>query len=126
MMDFELKLSKPSRRYSCLEGLVMGVSYFVGKRGHHVVQTLDANILPGGLLPMIPYFAVPGNIFTALYISIGVTCVVLLLFGFLRARLIGTSVKDQFLSAGLTLLLGGTAAGVAYGVVWGVNGGLSK
>ncbi len=31
MMDFELKMSKPSRKYACLEGLVMGLSYFVGK-----------------------------------------------------------------------------------------------
>lgn len=31
MMDFELKLTKPSRKYSCLEGLVMGVAYFIGE-----------------------------------------------------------------------------------------------
>ena len=31
MMDFELKLTKPSRKYSCLEGLVMGIAYFIGQ-----------------------------------------------------------------------------------------------
>jgi hypothetical protein len=30
MMDFELQLSRPSRKYSCLEGVAMGVSYFIG------------------------------------------------------------------------------------------------
>lgn len=30
MMDFDLKLSKPSLKYSLLEGLVMGLSYFIG------------------------------------------------------------------------------------------------
>lgn len=31
MMDFELRLSKPSTKKAPLDGLVMGVSYFLGK-----------------------------------------------------------------------------------------------
>ena len=30
MMDFELKLNKPSLKKACIEGVVMGISYFVG------------------------------------------------------------------------------------------------
>lgn len=31
MMDFELKLEKPKRRGAWIEGLVMGVTYFIGR-----------------------------------------------------------------------------------------------
>ena len=31
MMDFELQLHKPNVKTAYIEGLVMGVSYFVGK-----------------------------------------------------------------------------------------------
>ena len=31
MMDFELQLSKPSTKKAPLEGLVMGLSYFLGR-----------------------------------------------------------------------------------------------
>jgi hypothetical protein len=31
MMDFELKLEKPSTSAACLEGIVMGLSYFLGE-----------------------------------------------------------------------------------------------
>jgi len=29
-MDFELKLEKPKTMMACVEGFVMGVSYFIG------------------------------------------------------------------------------------------------
>lgn len=32
MMDFELKLEKPSTKMAWIEGLVMGISYFFGKQ----------------------------------------------------------------------------------------------
>jgi VIT1/CCC1 family predicted Fe2+/Mn2+ transporter len=70
---------------------------------------------------MIPYFIFTQNVQRALYVSIGIAAVVLLIFGALRARLIGANLKDQVMSAGFTLLLGGIAAGVAYGVVYGIN-----
>lgn len=31
MMDFELKLEKPSSKGSWIQGLVMGISYAIGK-----------------------------------------------------------------------------------------------
>ena len=30
MMDFELQLKKPAIKTACLEGIVMGLSYFIG------------------------------------------------------------------------------------------------
>lgn len=41
MMDFELKLEKPRRRMAWIEGLVMGVSYFLGETFHDL--DVDAN-----------------------------------------------------------------------------------
>lgn len=35
-MDFELQIKKPSMRKSWIEGLVMGVSYFVGAHNTHI------------------------------------------------------------------------------------------
>lgn len=70
---------------------------------------------------MIPYMVFPHDIDLALWTSCGIAAVVLLLFGVVRARLIGASFKDQCISAGMTMLLGGIAAGVAYGAVYGIN-----
>ncbi|KAK3710683.1 Protein ccc1 [Vermiconidia calcicola] len=104
MMDFELRLSKPSQRHAFVEGLVMGVSYFVG-----------------GLLPLIPYFILVDDVTRALFVSIPITGVVLLAFGYTKAKLTGTGFKDAAISALQTLALGGLAAGTAYGVVEAVN-----
>ena len=82
-------------------------------------------ITKGGLLPMIPYFIFMHRINTALYTSIGVTAAVLIAFGFTKAKLTGTSTKDAWFGAAQTLLIGGVAAGVSYGVVRGVNGATS-
>lgn len=70
---------------------------------------------------MIPYFACPDNVTRALYISSGVTAVVLLIFGFIKSKLAGTGLKDAVIGAIQTLILGGLAAGVAFGVVKLVN-----
>lgn len=103
MMDFELQLSKPSVSRAPIEGLVMGISYFVG-----------------GILPMIPYFAISA-VNHALYTSIGVTVVILLIFGYVKARITGTTHKDALWSACQTLLVGAVAAAVSYGIVRGVD-----
>ena len=103
MMDFELHLSKPSTSRAWIEGLVMGVSYFIG-----------------GLLPMIPYFAIR-NVNHALYTSIGITVVILVLFGYVKAIVTGCKRKDAAISAVQTLVVGVVAAGVSYGIVRGFN-----
>ena len=81
----------------------MGISYFLG-----------------GILPMIPYFAIR-TVNHALFVSIGITAVVLLTFGYIKARITGTNQKDAFWSAGQTLLVGAVAAAVSYGVVRGID-----
>ena len=70
---------------------------------------------------MIPYFVWTHDIYLALYVSIGLTSFVLLAFGFVKAKLTGTNHKDALFGAAQTLLIGGVAAGVAYGVVRGIN-----
>ncbi|PIB03132.1 Vacuolar iron transporter [Cercospora beticola] len=103
MMDFELKLEKPTLKVAWIEGLVMGVSY-----------------LFGGLLPMIPYFATK-HINEALFSSIGITVVILLVFGYVKAKITGCCAKDSAIGAVETLFIGALAAGVSYGIVKGVN-----
>ncbi|KAK5121113.1 hypothetical protein LTR85_005597 [Meristemomyces frigidus] len=104
MMDFELKLDKPATKMACIEGLVMGVSYFVG-----------------GLLPMIPYFAFRERVDHALFTSIGLTAVILVVFGYVKALVTGCKHRDAAWSAVQTLIVGVVAAGVSYGIVRGVN-----
>jgi len=69
---------------------------------------------------MIPYFAVE-RVNTALFISIGVTAVILLVFGYVKAILIGTNRREALNGAAETLLVGALAAGVSYGIVKAVD-----
>ena len=69
---------------------------------------------------MIPYFAFK-NVNHALFTSIGITAVILIMFGYAKALITGTSQRDAFGSAAQTLLVGATAAAVSYGIVRGVN-----
>ncbi|KAK4964296.1 hypothetical protein LTR28_003862 [Elasticomyces elasticus] len=103
MMDFELKLEKADTNRAWIEALVMGVSYFLG-----------------GLLPMIPYFAFQ-NVNHALFTSIGITVLILIVFGYFKAIITGTTRRDAIISAGQTLLVGVVAAGASYGIVRGVD-----
>ncbi|RMZ84853.1 hypothetical protein DV737_g1024, partial [Chaetothyriales sp. CBS 132003] len=99
MMDFELCLTKPQPSRAWIEGLVMGLSYFLG-----------------GLLPMVPYF-VFHDVSHALFTSIGITGVILLAFGYVKALVTGTRHVDAGWSALQTLFIGALAAGVSYGIV---------
>ena len=103
MMDFELKLarSRTSRRW--ISALYMGSSYFLG-----------------GLVPMIPYFAYE-DVNHALFMSIGVTILILLIFGYVKAVVTGCNARDSIISSLHTLLVGITAAGTSYGIVRGFN-----
>ena len=82
---------------------------------------LSLTIETGGLLPLIPYFIFTKHISYALYTSIGLTGFVLLAFGFVKAKLTGTGLKDAAFGAVQTLIIGGVAAGAAYGIVRAVN-----
>lgn len=81
---------------------------------------LDAHFNLGGLLPMIPYFAF-NNTNHALFTSIGITVIILVVFGFGKSRLTGDKLKDNWISAGHTLLVGVVAAGTSYGIVRALN-----
>jgi len=107
MMAFELKLEKPRRRTAFICALVMGFSYLLG-----------------GIIPMIPYFAFT-KVSDALYTSIAVTVVVLIIFGYAKAAIAGTTRKACLLSSIQTLAVGVTAAGTSYGIVYGINKRLS-
>jgi VIT1/CCC1 family predicted Fe2+/Mn2+ transporter len=103
MMDFELKLEKPRNSRAWISALVMGLSYFLG-----------------GLIPMIPYFAFH-NINHALFTSIAITALILVVFGFVKAVITGCTRKDAIISSLQTLMIGIIAAGTSYGIVRGVN-----
>lgn len=104
MMDFELRLEKPAVSRAWISALTMGLSYFIG-----------------GLIPMIPYFAIRSNVTHALFVSIGVTVVMLLAFGYIKTWYTISSKKKAIYGALQTLLVGVIAAGASYGIVRGVN-----
>ncbi|KAI9719768.1 MAG: hypothetical protein M1812_003256 [Candelaria pacifica] len=103
MMDFELCLPKPNTSRAWISGVTMGSAYFLG-----------------GIIPLIPYFATH-HVNKALFISIGVTVVILLGFGYIKAILSGCSKVIGIKSALHTLIVGALAAGASYGIVKGIN-----
>ncbi|KAI8616541.1 Ccc1 family [Chytriomyces sp. MP71] len=96
MMRYELNLEKPDASRTWISALTIGGSYFVG-----------------GLVPLIPYMAVQ-NSYTALYISIGCTLLVLLIFGFVKGIMLG--VAHPIRSGFEMMLVGAAASAVAYGI----------
>ncbi|UPK90214.1 hypothetical protein LCI18_001149 [Fusarium solani-melongenae] len=105
MMDFELKLERPSWSRPWISAFTMGLAYFVG-----------------GLIPMLPYFVVE-HINTALITSIAITAVMLSIFGYVKSVLTGVGYYSALYGSLETLFVGGVAAGVSYGIVWAVNEG---
>jgi VIT1/CCC1 family predicted Fe2+/Mn2+ transporter len=69
---------------------------------------------------MIPYFAIK-NTNHALFISIGITVVVCIVFGFSKNYAILKTKRAGFYGAAQTLLVGALAAGTSYGIVYGVD-----
>jgi vacuolar iron transporter family protein len=103
MMDFELRLEKPDTSRAWISAVTLGLSYFFG-----------------GLIPMIPYFAIH-RVITALIVSASITAVMLISFGYTKAILTGCNKKTAVVSALQTLLVGGLAAGSSYGIVRGLS-----
>jgi predicted membrane protein (TIGR00267 family) len=106
MMDFELKLECPQMSKSWISAIVMGLSYFLG-----------------GLIPMIPYF-IYSEIQHAFLTSIGITIIILLIFGYMKAKVTGCTRRECTISAIQTLLVGALAAATSYWIVRAVNGRL--
>eukprot|EP01037_Dinobryon_pediforme_P010674 gene10674-10747_t len=95
MMRFELGLEKPEPRRALVSALTIGAAYIVG-----------------GLVPLAPYM-MTGSIATALKISVLTTGAALIVFGGVKGQFTGVS---RMRSALQTLVVGGLAAGAAFGL----------
>ncbi|KAJ8659692.1 hypothetical protein O0I10_004671 [Lichtheimia ornata] len=98
MMRFELNLEMPDPHRSWISALTIGSSYFIG-----------------GLIPLLPYIFIEESTF-ALYISVAVTFLTLLIFGYVKSRLVNP--KGAIKGAFQTLLIGAIAAGASYSIVY--------
>lgn len=95
MMRFELGLEKPDPKRAPISAATIAVSYLVG-----------------GLIPLVPYM-LTRDITTALKVSVAATGVALIVFGGVKGHFTGL---NKVRSALQTLLVGGLAAGVAFGL----------
>ncbi|KAG5918994.1 hypothetical protein E4U31_005712 [Claviceps sp. LM219 group G6] len=96
---------EPSVHRAWVSGLTMGVSYFLG-----------------GLIPMIPYFVLE-NVANALVVSVAVTVVVLLAFGYVKNYVAIRNHRAGLWGAAQTLVIGVLAAGTSYVIVKGLDRG---
>jgi vacuolar iron transporter family protein len=69
---------------------------------------------------MIPYFAMK-NVTRALFVSIGITVVILLFFGFIKNYITIKTRRAGAYGAIETLLVGVVAAATSYGIVRAIN-----
>ncbi|KAF3761399.1 DUF125-domain-containing protein, partial [Cryphonectria parasitica EP155] len=99
MMDFELQLQEPDTSAAWKSAATMGLAYFVG-----------------GLVPMIPYF-IMARAQEALFVSIAITVVILLLFGYIKSWVTIRTTKAGIWGAVQTLLIGAAAAATSYVIV---------
>ena len=100
-MRFELGLEKPDPKRAGKSAVTIGLSY-----------------IAGGLIPLSPYMFVK-DIHTALLVSVGITLVALLIFGFLKAKATG---MPAWTGAIKTAVIGALAAGVAFGLAKLIGG----
>ena len=95
MMRFELGLEKPNPRRAWQSALTIGGSYIIG-----------------GLIPLSPYF-IFAKTESGLLWSVVVTLIALFVFGYIKGTFTGTK---PLRSAIQTCLIGGAAAGAAFGI----------
>lgn len=95
MMRFELGLERPDPRRAWQSALTIAASYAIS-----------------GFIPLSPYVLI-SNIQTALLLSVAVTILALFVFGYVKGRITGV---QAFRSAWQTALIGGAAAGAAFGL----------
>ncbi|QQE80996.1 VIT1/CCC1 transporter family protein [Alicyclobacillus sp. SO9] len=93
MMQYELRLERPRPERARNSSLTIGISYIIG-----------------GLVPLAPYFLFT-NAAQALLVSVIFTILALFIFGYVKARFIGTR---AWRSAFQMALVGGLAALVAF------------
>src|SRR2546422_669707 len=95
MMRFELGLERPDPGRALASALTIGGAYVMG-----------------GLIPLWPYIVFP-KATSALTVSVVVTIVALLVFGYIKARFTGAPPARSALQ---TALIGGLAAGAAFAI----------
>jgi VIT1/CCC1 family predicted Fe2+/Mn2+ transporter len=95
MMRFELGLEKPDPKRALQSALTIGLSYALS-----------------GFIPLSPYMLI-GSVHSALYASISVTLLALLLFGYIKGKIVGVDPKRSALQ---TIIVGGLAAAAAFGI----------
>ena len=85
--------------------------------------TIGMGYLVGGIIPLLPYFFTPYAQEGLMY-SCLVTGIVLLIFGAVKTHVTGAGVGTRgYLWGALSMLLvGGCAAGAAYGIVAAIEG----
>jgi VIT1/CCC1 family predicted Fe2+/Mn2+ transporter len=93
MMKFELGLEEPDP-----------------KRASRSALTIAGSYIAGGLIPLAPYFFIR-SIHSALIVSVVVTLLALLAFGYVKGRF---TVKKPLRSAWQTVVVGGLAASAAF------------
>lgn len=95
MMRFELGLDEPDPKRALHSAIVIALSY-----------------IAGGLVPLAPYMMTPVASL-ALKFSVASTLLALAIFGYVKGRFTGMA---PYKSAARTTLIGGLAAGAAYGI----------
>jgi vacuolar iron transporter family protein len=95
LMRQELNLKKPDPSHAPVSAFTIGTAY-----------------IAGGLVPLIPYILTK-DLGMALKLSVGMTGVALFVFGAVKGHFTGAS---KLKSAFQTLLVGGLAAGAAFGL----------
>lgn len=97
---FELGLEKPRPRRALESAFTIAIAYVIG-----------------GLVPLLPYMFIPVAE-KAVGISVGVTIVALLFFGYVKGRFTG---NKPIRSALQTALIGAIASAAAFGIAKAVN-----
>jgi vacuolar iron transporter family protein len=95
MMRFELGLERPDPHRAMQSAITIAISYAVS-----------------GFIPLAPYM-IAHSVTTALYISVIFTLAALFVFGYVKGRITGLS---AWRSGWQTMLIGGVAAGTAFGI----------
>ncbi|HMI58205.1 MAG TPA: VIT1/CCC1 transporter family protein [Gemmatimonadaceae bacterium] len=100
MMRFELGLEAPDPKRALQSALTIAVAYVVG-----------------GLIPLSPYLVVP-SVETALRISVIVTLIALMIFGYVKGHFTGAR---PFRSSLQTTVIGGLAAAAAFAIARAIS-----
>lgn len=102
----------PDRWVDFMMRFELGLEPIEGKRARNSAATIGGSYIVGGLVPLVPYMVI-SKLGTALWVSVACTLAALLVFGFVKARFTGI---NPLKGAGQTALIGGLAAGAAFGI----------